>query len=151
MLSPYGHNRTLDYLASLVMLHWLEMRTVLREVAVEVMCAEQIRMTTAVHRDAGAPVLMEVILVILVTQGIRVIVVIMEIVEIMITGVTEAREMSAKMERDAANEMGPGHRGVTTVMMGICHLSCQWIDGSTHPCCIHQQSTTLWMATSTRL
>ena len=62
----------------------------LREVAVEVMCAEQIQMTMAVHRFAGASVVMEVILVILVTQGIRVIVVIMKIVEIVIKGDTAA-------------------------------------------------------------
>jgi len=53
------------------------------------MCAEQLEVVMTVHRAAGVLVVMEVILVILVTQGIRVIVEIMEIVEIAIKGGAE--------------------------------------------------------------
>jgi len=77
-------------------------------------------MTMVVHRIAGASVVMEVILVILVTQGIRVIVMIMEIVEIVIKGGAGAREMCVKMTRDGTNETSPGRQGGTMVMMGIC-------------------------------
>ena len=87
MIYPYEHNRTPGYLASLVMLCRLEMRTALRETAVEVMCAERIQMIMTVRRVAGASVITEVILV---TQGIRVIVEIMEIVVIATTKDAEA-------------------------------------------------------------
>jgi len=89
-MHPYELNRTLGYLASLVILCRREMRTALREAAVEVMCTEQIEVVMTVRRIAGVLVVMEVILVILVTQGIRVIVEIMEIVEITIKGGAEA-------------------------------------------------------------
>jgi len=121
-INPHEHNRILYYLASLVILCRLETRTVLREVAVEVMCTEQIQMTMTVHRVAGASVLMEVIQVI---QVIWVIIEIVEIVVIVITGGTEVSETFVKMDRDDANEMSPGHRGEVTVMMGIRRLSCQ--------------------------
>jgi len=98
---------------------------VLREVAVEVMCAEQIQMTMTVHRVAGVSVSMEVIQVIQVIQGIRVTIEIVEIVVIVIKGDAEVSETFVKLERDDTNEMSPGHQGEMTVTMGIRRLSCQ--------------------------
>ena len=97
----------------------------LREVAVEVMCAEQIRPTKTVHRDVGASMLVEVIQEIQEIQGIRVTIEIVEIVVIVIKGDAEVSETFVKLERDDTNEMSPGHQGEMTVTMGIRRLSCQ--------------------------
>jgi len=79
-------NRTPGYLASLVSLCRREMRTTLRETAVEVVCAEQIEMMTTGRRVAGVLVIMEVILV---TRGIWVTAEIVEIMAIMVKGGAE--------------------------------------------------------------
>jgi len=79
---------------------------VLHEVAVEVMCAEQIRPTKTVHRDVGASMLVEVIQEIQEIQGIRVTIEIVEIVMIVIERDAEASETFVKMDRGAANERG---------------------------------------------
>ena len=108
----------------------------LHEVAVGVLCIEQILPTTIVRHDVGASVLVEVIQVIQEIKGIRMTIEIVEIVMIIIESDAGASETFVKMERGAANERGPGHRDGTTVTVRIRQLSRRWTDGSTHRCCV---------------
>ena len=112
------------------------------------LCIEQIRPTTIVCRDGGTSVLVEVIQVIQGIEGIQMTIEIKEIVMIVIND-ARASETFVEVGWTAANERGPDHRDGTTVTVKIHQLSRRCTDESTHRCCVRQLSTTLVKATST--
>jgi len=134
-IRPQGCYRTLCYLASPVILCRREMRIALRKVAVMEICDEQIEIMTTGSHVAELAVNMEVILVILMIQGIQVIAKIMEIVVIVTRDNAGERVMFIKGVRDITTETSPGPRDDKTMMMGVRRPSCRWAEGTIYRCC----------------
>jgi len=119
-LHPYEHYRTPSYLALLMILCRREMNAVLRGVpAIMLVHADQIEMLTTGRHTVGVPVAMEVIRWILVTQGVRMIAEIVEIMAVMVTGGAEVSETFVKVIRDHATQTGPGRQGAVMVRTRI--------------------------------
>ena len=120
------------------MLHWLETRTALqREVAVGVLCIEQIRPTTIVRGDGGTLVLVQGIREIQEIEGIRMTIEI-KMIEVIVINDAGASETFVEMGRTTANERGPNRQDVTAVTGKIRQLSRRYTDEDTQQCYARQ-------------